>query len=1179
MMELTPAQRTAITEHQKNLMVMAGAGSGKTYVLVQRYMALLDTNRDWPLNALVAITFTKKAAQEMRDRVRQALETRLAAAADAAERDCWAGRITSMESARIDTIHALCASILRANAAVAGVDPQFEVLDEIQARVLLDDTLDDLMVALAGEDNPAVVLFAEYGIQTVRSALINLIGERIPDVPDNLLECWQSYWQEDAAREIEWLLQHPACAEALAWQPRYGWPTEEDKLTRLWSECLDSLSRLQSVVDFETAWDALGSIARISRTGVQPNKRWNSPDDYHGTNQRLMLLIQAAGAAVNRVGLRPGELDTRAAELLPLWVALLRHAQGTYAAAKERRSPSALDFDDLERLTRDLLVEHPDVCARYRDAEFRHMLIDEFQDTNAAQWEIANALADVRRPGSLFVVGDEKQSIYQFRGADVSVFGQVRAQILEADGKSVALARSFRTHQRLIDCFNSLFAALLRKDPSSPAAGYEVELGEPMDAARGDCPQDVPPLELLLLNKDLSTDDDDSKAAFCRRWEAYEIAGRLHQLVREGRLIYDKDAEKHRPMNYGDIAILFQATTSIILYEDVFKAVGLPFVTFAGRGYYNRQEVWDLLNLLTALHNPADNLALATALRSPLFSLSDDALLALRLRRDEQDKRVPLWDALAALDGVPADEHDQVQFARAALLDLRALAGRVTISELLREALERTGYLATLTSLPDGARRRGNVEKLLEKARTTGYTTLGTFEQYLRDMSDREAREGEALVDVKDAVRLMTVHGSKGLEFPVVVLIDCSWTKNTNATPAALLDQRYGLACKVYNPASDKIEKPYIYRAAERLNQLRGAAERKRLLYVAATRAQDYLILSGQVSPGTKKPWKTDGWLSLLLDGFGLADYPFEPGTHLLPTAWGGLPVTMPERPPAEEALVGGTPSTVSAWEHEAVARGELLPGDAVRPPLVGRVPRERTSAARHLTATQIADLGSAAYQDYFGERFRRSVLHDAPAHIPMVSSRDPLVSSRMIGDMVHKVLGWWQPPFDETNLDDILRSYAWDLGVVDDGWIGYAVQEARRLLRRAEHSDVLAWLNQSPEVYRELPFIYRTDRRVIHGVLDVLFRRPDGTWAVVDYKTSYIERGVSLAEHARRFHLQVGVYAAAVRQQLDGLTPDAYIHYIREGETVQIPAVEWERALTGLENTIGNLLSDDEDT
>jgi ATP-dependent helicase/nuclease subunit A len=1177
-MELTPAQHSAINEHQQNLIVMAGAGSGKTFVLVERYMALLDANRDWPLNTLVAITFTKKAAQEMRDRVRQALETRLSAAADTAERDCWAGRITSMESARIDTIHALCASILRANAAIAGVDPQFEVLDEIEARVLLDDTLDELMVALAAEDSPAVALFAEYGVQAVRSALVEFIGESLPELPENLLDCWHSLWQEDAAREIELLLQHPVCAEALSWQPQYGWPAEEDPLTRLWIECLDALSHLQSADDFETCWECLGRIAKLKRSGVRFNKRWNSQDDFDGTNERLALLIETAGAAVNRIGLRPGDLDTRAAELAPLWLRLFKWAQEAYTAAKARRAPSALDFNDLEHLTRDLLVGHPEVCARYRDAEFRHILIDEFQDTNAAQWEIANALADVRRPGSLFVVGDEKQSIYQFRGADVSVFGQVRAEIHAAGGRAVALARSFRTHRRLIDCFNSLFGALLYKDPFSPVVSYEVELGEPMDAAREHSPQDVPPLELLLLNTELA-EGDDPPATFCRRWEAYEIAGRLHQLVREGRVIYDKDAREHRPMNYGDIAILFQATTSITLYEDVFKAAGLPFVTVAGRGYYNRQEVWDLLNLLTALHNPADNLALATALRSPLFSLSDDALLALRLRRDQQEKRILLWDALGSLEGVPADEHDHVLFARETLLDLRALAGRVTISELLREALERTGYLATLTSLPDGARRRGNVEKLLEKARTTGYTTLGAFEQYLRDMSEREAREGEALVDVKDAVTLMSVHASKGLEFPVVVLADCSWKNSGNFTGATLLDKRYGLTCKVYNPASDKMEKPYAFRAAERLSQLREAAERKRLLYVAATRAQDYLILSGQVSPGKAAPWKSTGWLTLLLDGLGLAEYAFQPGTELLSLSWGELPVTMPEQPPDEELLVAGSRSITSGWEHELVMRGEMLPGDTARPPLVGRVPRERTSAARHLTATQIADLGSATYQNYFGERFRRSVLHDAPAHIPMVSSRDPLVSSRMIGEMVHKVLGWWQFPLDETNLDDILRSYAWELGVVDDGWMQYAVQEARKLLRRAVSSDVLAWLAESPEVYRELPFIYRTDHRIIHGVLDVLFRRPDGTWAVVDYKTSFIEKSVSLEEHARRFHLQVGVYAAAVRQQLDGLTPDAYIHYIREGRTVRIPAVEWERALTGLENTIGNLLSDDEDS
>ena len=204
-------------------------------------------------------------------------------------------------------------------------------------------------------------------------------------------------------------------------------------------------------------------------------------------------------------------------------------------------------------------------------------------------------------------------------------------------------------------------------------------------------------------------------------------------------------------------------------------------MTIAGKGYYDRQEVWDLLNLLRALYNPADDLSLAAALRSPLFSLSDDALLALRLLTDEHGESLRCGTRSITPDRVPPTNADWSISPATRCTTCARSAGRVTIAELLRAALERTGYLAVLTGLPDGERRRGNVEKLIEKAETSGRLTLSAFTQYLKDMSESEAREGEAVLESEGAVQLMTVHKSKGLEFPLVVLVDAGYERRGGA--------------------------------------------------------------------------------------------------------------------------------------------------------------------------------------------------------------------------------------------------------------------------------------------------------------------------------------------------------------------------------------------------------------
>ncbi|MFW5708587.1 MAG: UvrD-helicase domain-containing protein [Chloroflexota bacterium] len=765
-MSFTEQQTRAIYTHDRNLIVVAGAGSGKTRVLVERYLALLDANPDWPLGALVAITFTRKAAQEMRDRVRQALETRRNATSTPAERDRWTELAGQIETARIDTIHGLCADILRANAAEAHLDPDFALLDEVESGILFSDIVEATLRRVVDNDLPEVRLLSNYGVDRVRDALLGAVSLRHDRYvktyqPEAYLAAWAELWQQEVYRALRWFLTE---ANEIAFpDPLPESDTFAEKIVHA-RQCVAAVrSTMMHDHNPEEALAVLEELQGISKRGGSI-KKWGDEAALSWAKDEFDRLRKLAKDVHGLIGGPLAEHDEIAAQLLPLWGELLRRVHAAFRDYKH--SESLLDFDDLEVMTRDLLVHNPEVAARYRGREFRHLLVDEFQDTNAVQWQIVQALSDLESPGSVFVVGDPKQSIYAFRGADVSVFGQVREQITATSaGEHLPLSRSFRTHKPLIDGLNALFSRLLVRDLDSPVASYQVTLGEPLEAHRSTSPTDDPPVELLLIGRESVDGNGDAanlRADDRREWEASEITNRISVLVRSGRLVYDREMADTRPVQFGDVAILFQSLSNVTIYETAFKTAGIPFVTVSGRGYYDRQEVWDLLNLLRALHNPADDLSLASVLRSPMFSVSDDGLLALKLSAQQYD--LTLWEALS-LEPMPVTGSDgaHADFARRTLDVLRGLSGRVTIAELLHEALAQTGYLAVLTGLPDGARRRGNVEKLIEKAEISERVTLGEFSRYLEDLSAREVREGEAAVDAGNAVTLMTVHASKGL--------------------------------------------------------------------------------------------------------------------------------------------------------------------------------------------------------------------------------------------------------------------------------------------------------------------------------------------------------------------------------------------------------------------------------
>ena len=559
-----------------------------------------------------------------------------------------------------------------------------------------------------------------------------------------------------------------------------------------------------------------------------------------------------------------------------------------------------------------------------------------------------------------------------------------------------------------------------------------------------------------------------------RRWEAYEIVQQLKAMKESGALVHD--GAEYRPFEFGDVAILFQAMSNAPLYEEVFKQNTLPYVTIAGKGYYDRQEVWDMLNLLRALHNTADDLALASVLRSPMFGLSDEALLALRLQRDDEDARLLLWDALQHNPApVPEEDRPALLFARECLNRLLELAGRVTVDSLLAAALDETAYDAILTALPDGDRRRGNLDKLMQMARQSGRVALGEFLAYVQELTAVEPREGEAAVEGAGAVQLMSVHKSKGLEFPVVVLADASWTRRGRSVSPLVMDPELGAATVIFDEAGERIE-PFIYQQARELAEARERAERKRLLYVAATRARDYLIISGKKS--TRDSWID--WLlaALQIDGENAGVFAY---------AWGQVAVNVPAGPPSIEFLIAAPSAQPLGW---GALNGMAFSGAGI-PRLAGPVPAIAPREDRHLSVTQLEDLGSIG--EYRPEslgkrRFRHSVLHDAPPPARPVS-RDAeawaSVRRRIIGSVVHRALQLGL----EGDHPEILRAYAWDENVTDAAHVNEVIWEAQQILEQFKSQGEPETLRNASRVLREIPFLHRVENRVIHGVIDVAVR------------------------------------------------------------------------------------------
>jgi ATP-dependent helicase/nuclease subunit A len=1056
--ELNEQQLEAV-EAGGEVFVSAGAGTGKTAVLVERVVRAV-TERGLDVDSILVITYTRRAAGELRTRIRAALAER--------------GRhdlARQLDGAWISTIHGFCARLLRAYPLAAGLDPRFRELDEAQAAVLRSEAFDEALAEFcAGDDPQRLELLATYGSDRLRRMLTS--------VYETL---------RAAGRELDL---------AVAERPELGEHVEELRTAAAQLAADPDATGAQK----RTAADLLELLARDRR----PDRLMNLTG-FKARGDRAAAYCEAL-AAVEQAALDEAAARDRALlqELLTL------HAE-RYAQAKARES--ALDFEDLQLEARELLRSQPELRER-EQARFRSILVDEFQDTNRLQTEIVDLL---RTPETeLFFVGDEFQSIYGFRHADVQVFRERRAAV----GQPLSLTLNYRSRPEVLAAVNELFGSHFGGEFQELAAA--VKFPDPVFGH---------PVELLVTDKESYNDS----GVHWRRGEARAVARRVRELV---------DGGAATP---GEIVLLFAAGTDAEWYEDELRRAGLPTYRATGKGYFGQQQVVDLLAYLRLLQNRYDDVALLSVLASPFVGVSNDALALLR----RAASRRPLFSGLEHTLPPGLGERDErlMRAFRQRYDRLVEAMPRLSLERLCEQIVAEHDYDLAVLAQWDGRRRYANMRKLARLARSYEELRGPDVEGFARFVAEQEAvgaRELEAVAEEEgaDAVRLLTIHAAKGLEFKVVIVADAGRDRVPPSPDEilALPDGRFGF--RVADPATAKRRGAFDYEAVKEARQQAERAERLRLYYVAMTRAKERLIVSGSVDFGSERETPTP--IAWVLDRLDADEELGQAGEAPLELVRGDARLLVrvdryrPEITVADAGPKGeeGQLALFAAVEEVAARRAapELPPLVALSDPPLHRV--------RRLSFTALSLFEQCAYK-YFA-RYGLG-MSERPVEGDGTGER----SGTEIGSAVHALLeeiDLAAPTVPEFE-DELVRGFV----------VAYCESDLARRVAALEG------------VEKERHFTFEHDGVLVHGFIDAFHLR-DGRALVVDYKTNVLGDAVPEEIVEQDYRLQRLVYALACFRA--GADEVEVVYHFLERPDVPVEAVFTRAGLPELEAELSTAIA-----
>ena len=1108
------ARRDIAQRLDETLFVEASAGTGKTTSLVERVVNLVVTGRT-TLDRIAAITFTEAAAAELRDRVRQRLEE---AAVDESRPDserqlCRQG-VSDLDQATIRTLHSFAAQLLHERPLEAGLPPGFDTSDEIVAGIKFDEAWTEWLDSALEDDSP----LAEH------VALALTLNVTL----DHLKRLAREFHANYADLSEASFAAAPATVGAAAQEIRSRWPEAERLCQFSKNGSGDPLydhvqSRAITVRGLENTspgdlrhYRQLNRLLRLSCSRGRQGDWETDPATGRNACAALKALLTDLHQAVI------DELEEAKRNSLAHILTSLK--QFVFAYADRRREEGRAEFHDLLVWARNMLRDKLEVRDYFR-RRFTHLLIDEAQDTDPIQAEIAMFLAEaapegsppgerpgswhevVPEPGKLFVVGDPKQSIYRFRRADVEQMQLLQGRMKSAGGRTVSLVQNFRSQEPVVTWVNRLFQQWMGDGSNQESNGYGQAAYESMahrwSAATNSA---LGPHVWALADQAVA-----GPVGAVRRQEAEDIASLLRQIVDQRWLKLDREAtsdeagEQYKPVSYSDICILIRARTSLSTLERGLENANVPYRLESASLIFETQEVRDLLNCLRAIDNPADRIATVAALRSPAFGCSDVDLL----RHYESGRQFDYLDDAAVRGEGPVAEglavlrsfHDRRVWEFPAKL----------IEQFVRDRLLMEAATGHPRMREQWRRYRFMTEQAWQFAEAGG-NSLRAFIVWTDDQINEGVRVTETPVPESDeeAVRVMTIHAAKGLEFPVVVLTGLNASPR-NSAGVALFDRQQGSVEVSIGATGNKFSTAAYEALAER-EKLMSEAELVRLMYVAATRARDHLVLS------LRRPERGSNTVAHTISGY-MADSPELWQPVLLNTPG-------PSGQPHPDADDDKASPLVVAAEHSVAARAAWV-----------EQRREMIATQGRPSFVSATGLGRAEDNDKPEEEGDRSAE-------PWRRGR----AGTSVGRAVHAVLQSIDLATGE-GLPERASAQATAEGIPD------REDEVARLARVAVDSDIVRRAVASGRVWREVPVAAPVGDGFLHGFIDLLFEEPDGL-VIVDYKTDSVPEA-EVDQAVEHYRLQGGAYACAMSRATGKPIKEVRFLYLQPRRDVVLPDLD----------------------
>ena len=808
----TPEQALAINTIKSNVSLLAGAGSGKTYVLMKRFVQILRADLSVNPTNIVAITFTRKAADEIKGRVRQAVGECVEQAQTDLERLRWQEHLQKVESAPISTIHSLCSRILRDNPVETQLDPEFTILEDFEAQDFFKETLQQYLRKNIKENAALRRLVQTYGVNSFVNQ-VTALGDKLSELvrEDNLAEPYLKAKEELPALQQKLFA---AVREVIEAREALGAKTKGRQTLTEAAGLLDEMQKQLLAPEPECSLLDASGVVKVSGKALAAELT-----NLKNLRQKLNNVL----------------LNAKGCDLVQDWLAVLQEFYACLSARKQENN--VLFNDDLDLLAIEHLQKNEALRQKYQE-RYKYIMVDEFQDTNERQRQLIYLLCGNKLDGknNLFIVGDVKQSIYRFRHADVSVFNKVKEDIAQNAGQNLGMKTNFRSTQSIVESCNTAFCQLM--DLPEEEICLEHHEGANTGGAK-----------VCLLQVPYKSKDDELGAKE-DKWqkEAEAIAAYLQQEL-------PKVEPQLRPG--ASKAILLRAMTHCEILRQTLQGYGINCVVVKGKGFYEQQEVLDILNLLAALHNRYASLELAGALRSNYFGL-DDATLTQLFWQTENDK--PLWDVLQAVGSgelqmnLQPEQQALAMHAAERLRSMRQAAALMALPELFAQLWDELKPEFVLSQQENGPSKLANVKKLRRLAQQYCQTKQASLAEWLQNVKDLRAsssKEPAATVQADDALQIMTIHNSKGLEFDLVILPQLDKSVKGDTASIKYLPGKEGEQGLLGIKVPDKemqLQNSGVYEQAKARDSELEEAESRRLLYVAMTRAQKQLLMVGTVA-------------------------------------------------------------------------------------------------------------------------------------------------------------------------------------------------------------------------------------------------------------------------------------------------------------------------------------------